>query len=287
MARLSYMGTEGIHTGHVARDLMASLRPNWLDGAMTKMTMNLKVAGRQIAAPFAAVLPHKLFSVMWHENRELWQDFWGGGDLSKLRDWWGALPRSKQPPRNQWNTVVPIKLFGDGVCVLGISKSWGKSCHAYLLCPMLTKETSRCNQVLLSFLWKKSLTAGSLDKWWQTLKWSFDSLASGKWPWTDPWGQAFAEGTENHQKAGEWLAEGRTARLMAITGDLEFLASGYGLRSPNSLSPCSKCQANSTCTPWTDSQASALWRRIMVQAPLATLAEKLGKRAHQAESVLH
>ena len=43
--------------------------------------------------------------------------------------------------------TFPIKLFGDGVAVTGVSKSWGKSVDAFLMGSLLNKTSSKTSEV--------------------------------------------------------------------------------------------------------------------------------------------
>ena len=43
--------------------------------------------------------------------------------------------------------TVPLKLFGDGVAVTGISKSWGKSMDSFLMASLLATTSSKTSEV--------------------------------------------------------------------------------------------------------------------------------------------
>eukprot|EP00971_Amphidinium_carterae_P348389 6490463-Amphidinium_carterae.2 len=45
-----------------------------------------------------------------------------------------------------------------------------------------------------------------------------------------------------------------------VSGDMEFHSSGFGLNHSGSLTPCSKCCANTTTYPWTNVNTTAEWR---------------------------
>ena len=159
-----------------------------------------------------------------------------------------------RPERHLMSKTVPLKLFGDGIAVLGVSKSWGRSVLTFLLTPLITTSCSRGSQILLCVLWKNKLTAAGFDKFWKNLAWCLESLASGTWPSCDMWGNAYEPGSEAWIRSKRPLAGGMRAKIVSLTGDLEFIAQGYELNSPQSLQPCSKCICNGDTIPWTDTK---------------------------------
>ena len=174
------------------------------------------------------------------------------------------MPSDRRPDRIEWSKAVPLKLFGDGVAVLGISRGWGKSVETYLLSPLATPSSPRCSQILLCFLWKKSLTRAAILKWWRTLTWSLNSLSRGMWPETNFNGEPHSRDSEGAERANNFLAGGYKGRIIALTGDLEYIHQGYGLNSSTSTHQCSKCLANGDAIPWTDSKMTSSWRRSVV-----------------------
>ena len=251
---LAHLGTDGLHSGHVARDLDVCLGMSVLQDAMISLPLRTK-NGRGFLEVHKVILPHRLFAAMWNNGSEDFEYFWYGAGKMRLKSFWQSLPIEKRPRETDLETTIPLKLFGDGVAVLGISKTWGKTVQSYILSSMLAGAEGRSSQVLLTLLWKNKLPHESYRKWWRCLTWSLKSLHSGTWPDRDMFDQPYPEGSLSQRLAGTPLAGHYKAHVLALTGDLEFIHTGYELQSPNSLQPCSRCNCNSSTRPWTDTRS--------------------------------
>ena len=196
---------------------------------MSKIYLRTRVGKAIVDATYLALLPHKIFSAMWEYSQSMFAEFWAA-DRSQVRKFWERLPREDRPDEEALVHTIPVKFFGDGVACLGLNKSWGKSIHAYLLSPMLGGGKARIQQILISALWRSKMTTEAETKWWSILSWSFSALATGRWPSTDYMGHAFPEGSLDSQQANKELAGGWRAKLVALTGDLEFIHTGYQLQ---------------------------------------------------------
>ena len=210
--KLSHLGSDGMYSGHVARDLRGHLQPNMLEGSIARLSLRIPHGSHQINALYTSVMPHKLFAAMWEKDHKVFAEYWGEHDAEQLKKFWMGLPPEKRPAENALTTTVPIRLFGDGVQVLGINKSWGKSAQAFLLAPLISTASSRNSQILLNLLWKKKVTRESELKWWRTLSWSFSALLEGKWPVLDASGDAIDRDTDAGRRSNSWLAGGMKER---------------------------------------------------------------------------
>ena len=90
------------------------------------------------------------------------------------------------------------------------------------------------------------LTKSSMDTLWRLLRWSFEALAVGIWPETDFLGNPFPPGSLGARRAGDRLAGGFKATIVAIQGDLDYFAKNLYLRHWASAHPCSFCPANTS-----------------------------------------
>ena len=124
--------------------------------------------------------------------------FFFGGDPAKLSNFWRALSSGKRPAEEHLEHTIPVKLFGDGVAVLGLAKSWSKTVHAFLMCPLLSGLSGKDTQILITILWKARLSPAAYRKFWSLLSWSLDSLHKGVWPEVDMFGRAFPAGSISH-----------------------------------------------------------------------------------------
>ena len=258
--KLASLGTRGMHTGHIARDLTGNLGKSFLEDALGVVHLRTLDQKRVVQAGYMAFLPHRVFWAMHQHSESVFQEFWGA-DPGPLGKFWRALPASSRPAPHLQEWTIPCKFFGDGVACLGLNRTWGKSVHAYLLAPMLGDTPNRVRQILISALWKSRLTTQGERDWWSVVAWSLQALHDGRWPEKDFRGNEFAPDSLEAKYRGRDLAAGWRGRVLCLSADLEFVASGLGLQNPNSLEPCSKCKANSSTIPWTDGRAGALWRR--------------------------
>ena len=112
------------------------------------------------------------------------------------------------------NRTIPLRLFGDGVAVLGISKSWGRSVDAFTVHPLLSLLPGKYATILLSLIWKGRRHQNLLPRMWAILVWSLRALATGKWPAQDWRGVPYAQDSEEGQKAGSFLAGGYSAVIV-------------------------------------------------------------------------
>ena len=61
-----------------------------------------------------------------------------------------------------------------------------------------------------------------MDQIWKIVTWSLQSLWEGRWPTTDPWGQAFPRESFQARFAGAELAEGFRCFVYSVQADLDF-----------------------------------------------------------------
>ena len=255
--KLSRLGTSGVYSGHMARDLDLALPPSTLIDALAKVPLRTMVNNRVVEAIHRIVLPHRLFASMYLQSTTEFQKYWFGNDREALTAFWRALPERKRPEPQHMDHTIPLKLFGDGVAVLGVGKSWSKTMLAFLLTPLQSGVSGKESHILLTTLWKAILTPQGFAKFWQLMSWSLTALSSGLWPSVDMFGRPFPPGSDSAIQAGKALAGPFRGRIVALTGDLEFLHSGYGLQNSNSLRPCSRCRCDSDAVPWTDTLCTA------------------------------
>eukprot|EP00971_Amphidinium_carterae_P090233 1786261-Amphidinium_carterae.2 len=273
LRRLASLGTSGANPGNIARDLQACLAPSVFHSALYALT--LPVAGKvlcegcppkdqqlklpQVFAPFLPLeiafmvhymmLPHLLFAELFKKSEQAFVQFFMGSKTRGLDD---------------FDHLIPFKLFGDGVQVSGLGKAWGRSLSCLTLSGLLNQSSSKLQQLLLGVWWKKKEREGTLTAIYAVLAWSLESLRTGLYPTHTPEGDPLLDG-----HGGEFIAGGYRGIVLVpwlptlpevVSGDLEFHSGGFGLNHAGSLNPCSKCCANSTTIPWTNVTAEAEWK---------------------------
>ena len=112
--------------------------------------------------------------------------------------------------------TIPLRAFGDGVAVLGVAKSWGRSVDAYTLQPLLSLLPAKFGTVLMALVWKGKRHANLLPRLWKILVWSLKALFSGRWPSTDWQDQAFPDDSEDAKMANRFLAGGYSAAIVVL-----------------------------------------------------------------------
>ena len=115
--------------------------------------------------------------------------------------------------------VIPLRLFGDGIAVLGVGKSWGRSVDAFTIQPLLSQLPGKFSTILLSLVWKGRRDTRTLPRMWQILVWSLTALADGRYPALDWRGQKFPEGSEEAILANRFLAGGFAASVVALASE--------------------------------------------------------------------
>eukprot|EP00971_Amphidinium_carterae_P185064 3675036-Amphidinium_carterae.1 len=130
----------------------------------------------------------------------------------RLQKFWKAMGRCA------WATdlsgheyLLPMKLFGDGVAVQGLGKSWGKSVSCLTLAGILNEGNSKQQQLLLGAWWKKKETSETLEVIYDVLAWSIQALREGSFPTHGPTGEPIVDGT-----AGKPLANGYKGILLVM-----------------------------------------------------------------------
>eukprot|EP00971_Amphidinium_carterae_P341683 6480621-Amphidinium_carterae.2 len=216
---LSMIGTRGAHTSHCARDLKALLSSGGLHGVLTSSAFQMQMPDHVTPMPHAVAWPHKFWQKLWLASPAAFLEHCCPGGEDEIERFWNTLKGCQiyeQAKSMGLRKTVPLKLFGDGVAVVGLNKSWGKSVDAFLMSSLLNRGASKGAEikVMITLVWKKRLTKRGQEKFWEELTASFKALESGLMP-----------GTEN------LIAGGYKGLVVAITGDLEYLHSGYGLNN--------------------------------------------------------
>ena len=136
----------------------------------------------------------------------------------RLENFWNAVADLKwviDHPLSQRvdfrSKTVPLRLFGDGIAVLGVGKSWGRSVDAFTVQPLLSEMTAKYSTILLSLVWKGRRHPNLMPRLWEILVWSFQALAKGKWPSHDWRGREYEETSEDGIRANSFLAGGYSA----------------------------------------------------------------------------
>ena len=118
---------------------------------MTHMLLPITTTQGTQTASHRVLLPHRLFAALWEADPQVFLDHWCGGSQEALETFWEGLKGTKvyvEAARMGLRNTVPLKLFGDGVAVLGMNKSWGKSVDTFLMSSLVSRRSSKCSEVV-------------------------------------------------------------------------------------------------------------------------------------------
>lgn len=265
---LSKIGNEGRNQNNMYRDLMR--RINGMPGLPPATTVHIPSKRGDTDASLA--LPHEIFAHLYRHHPEKFEKQFfprGRADVIAFWDQCKNAPNLKDSAAVE-NLVparaIPIGVHGDEVPMSGRGKVWCKMAVVFswfsLLCPMLPTKDS------LLMIWAcnpQQFTegiGGTLDSFWTVLAWSFGILRSGRWPYRDHRGVAYARGSPEYAKAGKHIAGGWYCLLFAVCGDLDY--QNKFLQMPHWASsgrPCGFCRcARDGAFSWKDFRPAAAWR---------------------------
>ena len=120
--------------------------------------------------------------------------------------WLSKHPVKDKPGFN--SKAVPIRIFGDGVAVLGLSNAWGRSVECIMVGSYLNESNSKLANVICTLVWKKKRVPRTMEKVWSILRWSLESLYSRKHPSRNWQGHPWPAGSWEASMAGLDLADG-------------------------------------------------------------------------------
>eukprot|EP00971_Amphidinium_carterae_P348336 6490439-Amphidinium_carterae.1 len=206
------------------------------DKPLEEGTYGLTTMGWLCATPkvvhiwHSILLPHKLFSVLYEEDVGLFTKFFcGSGEKCRtylcrhvlkvlqwtlqslrLQSFWASMSathwvteRGITEQEGYERHCIPLKVFGDGVAVIGVGKSWGRSVNVVSVQPFLNRDPTIISHAIIGCWWKKRQCATTLDVLWDIVSWSFAQMEKGVWPRVDWRGREFQVGTLDYTKASE------------------------------------------------------------------------------------
>ena len=152
--------------------------------------VSIPVKGSNPAVPSCSImLPHELFSAFYN-NAETWRKS-VLLDPSELPAFWKTFkthPSMKQHPLLQKphydSRVIPFGLHGDEVPVQGVGKIWCK-------CVLFFSWFSIMSNHLIWGIFEKYAVPssdgimGTMESFWALMRWSFNIMYEGRWPYRD------------------------------------------------------------------------------------------------------
>ena len=232
---LAGLGAHGKYPANMHRDLLRAVGAgSALVSSAMDFTLSLQ-ASRSTWVPTLVdiILPHRLFSKMFHQRPGAFKASVLGGEESNIRSFWSAmqdhpilLARPELRSRADLLKVIPIGLHGDGVSYMQ-RRSGSKSLEVLSWSSLLSRGPTKANSFLIFLVVKSVLKDVGFGKSWpivyKILSWSLTALAQGKWPEVDWNGAQFTDNNSpEYINKGQPLANGFSAVLFVLKADLIF-----------------------------------------------------------------
>ena len=224
--------------------------------------------------PMGIIMPHVLFSSMYHQFYDNWVARICGGRLENLTEFWdtqadnpafAAHPMHRHPePFRQ--KAIPFAMHGDGVTVTAVGKKSQKHMDCISFCSVLADRMPTIDSnFLIAFIFHVVNAPGgwTSDTIWQVITWSFYWLYQGLWPDRDWTGRMFTalDGLDFARKLTP-LADGYYMVCWIIRSDLDYLLKAFGIGGRGEV--CHLCSAdNGAERPYTDVRHDAEWRHTI------------------------
>ena len=266
LKRLAGLGSGGKYEQNIKNELLRYIGEPLLKFVKFIVPLVRDKSGDEAAPPtkeidFPIMLPHEVFSFLYHECPEIFANmFLGGEDRSYLASFWRELvdradPRLHNHPMraiDDWEyNNVPLKTHGDAVPCLAVGKANTKSFDVYSMIGVLSKGTMLLRKIVLFGLFEKSKNDGNKGETmrliWKRLLWSCHFLALGLNPTHDDNGVEYVPGTPEYERSqanGGLLAGGMRAIIFLLASDNEHFSKSLGLPASTSNTPCFWCPAN-------------------------------------------
>ena len=163
---LASLGSSGRYPRNCYRELTHKLVPTPLVDSIDVFNVWQKRSGKPpILASQEIMLPHRVFSCLYHNHHDVFKDNIWGGSLDEPSRFWKAVentdtyknhPVSRRESHRQ--KAIPIGLHGDAVTTSGVGKSWAKGCDAYSWRSILARTSQAITSNFLIWLF--------LQSWW-------------------------------------------------------------------------------------------------------------------------
>ena len=235
LERVARIGDSGALPNHCNRDLQNILtRTHLPDPYCFNLVCKTSQPGVHAPLQFSCLLPHEWFAAV-HSHYKPFFDKHICAGTDDMEAFWrdvAAHPVLRDNVATEvpdWRSkFIPISLHGDGVPVKGVGKSWSESFTSWSWASVIAPSgtTLQANFLIggiFDHLVNREGAFKTMNKFWKILAWSFTALYNGKWP-TVSW-----DGKPIHSSlAGSELASGKRCLLIALKGDLEYMAKDGG-----------------------------------------------------------
>ena len=144
------------------------------------------------------MLPHLLFSHIYHNEKALWHRAFVASS-QRLEDFWSAVKAVPHPAwvkhplrlqeeagKRSTKKCVPLSIHGDEVPVAGLGKVWGRKMVNWSFSSLAGLGSTKSSQFWIWGMFEKVGVPGkTLEEFFEVLRWSLFWLWLGLWPETD------------------------------------------------------------------------------------------------------
>jgi hypothetical protein len=199
---LAGLGAGGLFPNNCNRDIMRLLRQTVVHFQLSYFTIPLKVTVKLTAGAVmqAIILPHVLFSTLYHHYPSTWRKRICPSSEVLVEFWQAAEnhPQMKDHPllsqENYQEKTIPLAMHGDGTPATGIGKVWAKMMTILSLTSLVGYGSTLEKYFWLYSVFDRLCVQGESGTWFTVftiLAWSFTWLLKGRWPDRDHEGNKF------------------------------------------------------------------------------------------------
>ena len=186
---LASAGSDGKHSNNIHRDIMKKFGEK--SSLPQPMSVSMPFANNLGEQTQAILLPHEMFASIYRSYRDTWETSLVPS-VDRLESFWKAVERHpimlNHPNLTRADykqRCVPLGLHGDEVPVTGRGKCWCKSMLTFQWVSLVGVGGTRDRMMWIWSVVEKYCVPGengTLDVYWQVMRWSLHWLWMGVWP---------------------------------------------------------------------------------------------------------
>lgn len=262
--KLAGLGCNGTYPNNIWSQFKAMLpQPKLPKLQMIWLPMKHTTLGK-ITKLMPMLLPHTLFSAIYHHYPDMWQRIFYPG-AEKCKEFWHAVRDSPHFLQHDVGSrpgfeskCIPLKIHGDGTPVTGLGKGWGKLVDIFSCSSILTTGPTILRNLMIFLIFQHLMCVeeghNTLDQAYKMWIWSFAACWTGKKPKYDWNGEEMF-----YAGAGDDLCGGFFFAVWALICDLEHGYKCYNFPNPTANICCPLCPCNALDIPWFDFRPTAAW----------------------------
>ena len=195
LSQFSKLGTSGSYCSNVHRELKEKMGPPKIPLASWSVPLKLPNESIPQMVDQRAIWPHRLMNALYNHPGTAFSKRVCPGE-ERLRTFWQSQEQHPNLPglvrhvqdRGDWMAkAIPIKVYGDGLPITGVGKSWAKSANTYTVSSMVgfgkTPEIVFMIWSVVEKLVNKSMLSAMDTKrvFWKKLMHSLRALFEGEY----------------------------------------------------------------------------------------------------------